>query len=74
MDWDVGQDFAFYAETIPGCFMFIGHHDQGCEAPNHSPNFKVQEDVLPIGTALHVTFATKWLEENAIDGKRKSEL
>ena len=66
-----GQDFAFYAERIPGFFTFIGHSDesQGCTAPNHSPQFKVQEDVLPIGVALHLTFAMEWLNEHAAAGK-----
>jgi hypothetical protein len=62
---------AFYAETIPGFFTFIGHsHEaEGCTAPNHSPPFKVHEDVLPLGVALHRTFATEWLQEHAAAGK-----
>uniref|UniRef100_A0A6T7WP88 Peptidase M20 dimerisation domain-containing protein n=1 Tax=Pyramimonas obovata TaxID=1411642 RepID=A0A6T7WP88_9CHLO len=63
-----GEDFSFYAEAIPGCFIFLGHASEGCTAPNHSPHFKVDEKVLPIGTALYTAFARQWLDEAAAKG------
>lgn len=33
-----GEDFAFYQETIPGCFILVG---TGLSAANHNPDFRV---------------------------------
>ncbi|KAJ7969500.1 IAA-amino acid hydrolase ILR1-like [Quillaja saponaria] len=57
------EDFSFYAEVIPGNFFFIGmeNETQGKFARGHSPNYKVNEDVLPYGAALHASLATKFL-------------
>eukprot|EP00854_Cymbomonas_tetramitiformis_P015687 gene15687-18600_t len=62
-----GEDFSFYAQAIPACFLFLGHRNEekGCTAPNHSPHFKVDEDVLHIGSALHASFAMQWLHEQS---------
>jgi metal-dependent amidase/aminoacylase/carboxypeptidase family protein len=66
-----GEDFSFYAEVIPACFVFLGHSSEGCTAPNHSPSFKVDEEVLPIGSALLTSFARQWLESKAPGGKQE---
>jgi len=60
-----GEDFAFYTEQVPGCFVAIGvrNEEQGAIHSVHHPKFKVDEDALPLGVALHVAFAMKWLEE-----------
>lgn len=60
-----GEDFAFYAEQVPGCFVALGvrNEDQGAIYSVHHPKFKVDEDALPLGAALHVAFAMKSLEE-----------
>ena len=73
LDPNGGQDFSYYAEAIPACFMFLGHASEGCTAPNHSPHFKVDEKVLPIGSALYTAFAREWLE-TAAQGAAKQEL
>ena len=54
-----GEDFAYYTEQIPGCFVVLGVGDQesGCIYGVHHPKFKVDEDALPIGSALHARFA-----------------
>lgn len=60
-----GEDFAFYTEQVPGCFVAIGvrNEEQGAIYSVHHPKFKVDEDALPLGVALHVLFARKSLEE-----------
>jgi IAA-amino acid hydrolase len=60
-----GEDFAFYTEKIPGCFVALGiqNKDLGSVFSVHHPRFKVDEDALPLGTAMHVAFALKSLEE-----------
>jgi len=60
-----GEDFAYYTEEVPGCFVAIGvrHEEQGATFGLHHPRFKVDEDALPLGTALHVSFAMKSLSD-----------
>ena len=58
-----GEDFAFYTERIPGCFVGLGvrNEETGCTHHVHHPKFKVDESALPIGSALHASFALRHL-------------
>ena len=48
-----GEDFAFYLERIPGCFLRIGAREPGGEViAAHSPRFEAAEDSLLIGAAV----------------------
>jgi len=48
-----GEDFAFYMESIPGCFMRIGAREEGGEViPAHTPRFYAAEDSVLIGAAV----------------------
>jgi IAA-amino acid hydrolase len=60
-----GEDFAFYTERLPGGFVGLGirNENQGAVYSVHHPKFKVDEDALPIGAALHVAFAFRSLAE-----------
>jgi len=60
-----GEDFAFYTEQVPGCFVALGvrNEDQGAIYSVHHPKFKVDEDALPLGVALHVAFAMRSLQD-----------
>lgn len=62
-----GEDFAFYTEQVPGCFVGLGMRNPtiGAEYAVHHPKFKMDEETLPIGTALHVGFALRSLAELA---------
>jgi carboxypeptidase Ss1 len=48
-----GEDFSRFLHEAPGTFYFLGTKNpaKGCVYPNHSPRFKVDEDVLKFGTA-----------------------
>ena len=48
-----GEDFSRFLQEAPGTFYFLGNHNpaKGCVHPNHSPRFKVDEDVLKLGAA-----------------------
>ncbi len=54
-----GEDFAFYGEKSSACFVALGsgNEAEGCVYGLHHPQFKMDEAALPLGTALHVTFA-----------------
>ncbi len=58
-----GEDFAFYTRKIPGAFIILGtgNSEKGTDKPHHSPYFDVDEDVLYIGTAIHVALAYRYL-------------
>ncbi len=60
-----GEDFAFYLEKVPGCFVALGIRNDAIGANHfvHTPFFKVDEEALPLGTAMHVGFALRSLEE-----------
>ena len=49
-----GEDFAYYLEKIPGSFSFIGgaNKKKGIYSKLHTPHFIIDEDALPMGTAL----------------------
>ena len=58
-----GEDFAYYTQEIPGCFSFLGVGNTEIDAVYdvHHPMFKVDEEALPLGTAIHVNSALKAL-------------
>ncbi|KAE8686896.1 IAA-amino acid hydrolase ILR1-like 1 [Hibiscus syriacus] len=57
------EDFAFYLNKVPGSFLFLGIHNEkvGAVHPLHSPYFTIDEDVFPIGAAVHAAFALSFL-------------
>ncbi|KAJ6867937.1 IAA-amino acid hydrolase ILR1-like 3 [Populus alba x Populus x berolinensis] len=61
-----GEDFAFYQEVIPGVMLSIGIRNEnvGSIHSPHSPYFFLDEDVLPIGAALHTALAEIYLNEH----------
>ncbi|XP_034711721.1 IAA-amino acid hydrolase ILR1-like 5 [Vitis riparia] len=60
------EDFAFYQEVIPGVMFSIGIRNElvGSVHSPHSPHFFLDEDVLPIGAALHTALAEIYLDEH----------
>ena len=60
-----GEDFAFYTQRVPGVFIVLGVK-QDDDAPVygvHHPRFTVNERALPVGAALHASFALRSLDE-----------
>ena len=59
-----GEDFAYYTQEIPGCFSFLGVGNAEINAVYdvHHPMFKVDEEALPLGVAIHVNSALKALK------------
>lgn len=48
-----GEDFAYYQERVPGCFLRIGAREPGGErTPAHSPRFTVAEGAIFVGAAV----------------------
>jgi hippurate hydrolase len=48
-----GEDFAFYLERIPGCFLRIGAREPGGELLGaHTPRFLAAEESIAVGSAV----------------------
>jgi amidohydrolase len=56
-----GEDFAYYLQKVPGTFVFMGgaNKKKGVHSKLHSSGFTIDEDTLPLGTALLYSLATK---------------
>jgi len=54
-----GEDFAYYTQKIPGCFIFLGirNPQKGVIYMCHDPRFDIDEDAMVEGMALHATLA-----------------
>ena len=58
-----GEDFSEYAKIAPSHFVGIGARPkEGEKYGGHHPKFVVDEDCLPIGTALYAAFALEIME------------
>ncbi|RWW87626.1 hypothetical protein BHE74_00003530 [Ensete ventricosum] len=62
-----GEDFAFYQQLVPGIIFATGMKNEraGSVYPAHSPHFFIDEDVLPIGAALHTAIAELYLNQRS---------
>lgn len=64
----VAEDFSFLAQEVPGVFYHLGGTADGVDPatapPNHSPEFDVNESILPLGVKTHVLSALRFLERD----------
>ncbi len=58
------EDFSFYLQKIPGTFAFLGveNKQKGIFHPQHHPKYNIDEDILPLGTALQSAVAWEYLK------------
>ena len=48
-----GEDFSYYLERVPGCFLRIGAREKGgVPIPAHSPRFYPAEESIAVGAAV----------------------
>ena len=61
------EDFSFFAQRAPGLFIFLGSNAKGVDATtapaNHSPLYKVDEGVLPLGVRTLSNLALDFLRQ-----------
>ena len=59
------EDFSVFAQQAPGLFVFLGitpeDQDPARAAPNHSPNFFVDENALVVGARTMASLAINYL-------------
>jgi amidohydrolase len=60
-----GEDFAYFAQQIPGVFFRLGVNNGSAETsyPLHHPKFNLDESALPLGTAMLAAVAVHYLEK-----------
>jgi amidohydrolase len=60
-----GEDFALYAERVPGFYLFlgIGNEQVGAVHALHTPNMIVDEAALPLGVRTLVLLAVDYLNQ-----------
>lgn len=60
------EDFALIAKEIPGCMLILGAADPNTDTlyPLHNSKVTFDEDAMPLGTAVFVECATRWLADN----------
>ena len=58
------DDFANYAERVPGVYFFLhtNNEEKGIVESNHNPRFNIDEDVLADGVAAYVAIALRYLQ------------
>ena len=58
-----GDDFAYFLQKVPGSYfkLGVGNKAAGICEPIHSSKFRVDEDALPIGTAVLAKIAIDYL-------------
>lgn len=59
------EDFSFFAKEVPGLYVFLGvtprDQDPAKAAPNHSPQFFVDEEALVVGVRTMASLAVNFL-------------
>jgi len=65
------EDFAFFAQQVPGVFVYLGAAAPGADASslpsNHSPLFEVHEPNMALGVRAFVNLAVDYLHSVAPD-------
>jgi amidohydrolase len=62
-----GEDFAYYLERVPGCFMFVaaGNKSKGIIHPHHHPRFDIDEESMRHAAKLFLQMTLDYMNEKA---------
>jgi metal-dependent amidase/aminoacylase/carboxypeptidase family protein len=59
------EDFGFFIRDIPGAMFFLGCRIEGDPRRHHDSKFDINEDCMPVGTAILALAALKFLSLHA---------
>jgi amidohydrolase len=61
-----GEDFAFYLEKTPGCFIFVGagNTQLNCNYDHHHPKFDIDEAAFPTAAKLFIALTFDYLNSH----------
>ncbi len=62
------EDFAYFLQEKPGCYLMLGNGDGGHRAGGHgdgpctlhNPNYDFNDDLIPLGAAYWVRLVERW--------------
>jgi amidohydrolase len=57
------EDFGFFTADAPGAMFYLGARKPGDERTPHHPRFDIDEDCLPIGSAMLAATALRYLQQ-----------
>ena len=62
------EDMAYFMREVPGSYMLLGsaNPERGLDYLHHHPRFDFDEAVLPLGVAILVETATRFLAQGAL--------
>jgi amidohydrolase len=65
-----GEDFANYAQKVPGLYLFLGVRNEslGAVHPVHTPYFVIDEAALPVGVRTMALVAIDYLQASDCPG------
>ncbi|MFK8329847.1 M20 aminoacylase family protein [Pseudomonas sp. BJa5] len=55
------DDFAFWLERVPGCYLLIGNGDGAGNCEVHHPGYDFNDQILPLGATFWVRLAQRFL-------------
>jgi metal-dependent amidase/aminoacylase/carboxypeptidase family protein len=55
------EDFSVFTDVVPGAMFTLGARIEGDERQHHNPRFDIDENCLPIGTAILAKAALDFL-------------
>jgi amidohydrolase len=62
--WMAGEDFAYFANEVPGFFYFLGTQKPGTTSGgHHSPTFRADDAALPVGVRAMASLVWRYLGE-----------
>jgi amidohydrolase len=69
-----GEDFSYYLDHIPGCFVRFGARKSGLrDAPAHSPTFDFDEDVMAVGASFLARVAVEAMTSGLAENSSENE-
>ena len=64
-----------YADAVQGVFVFLGIGNSSLQTTEklHTPHFKMDDSMMPVGAALHASMALQWLQDGRTAGKAPTD-
>jgi hippurate hydrolase len=59
------EDFAYFLEKVPGCYLHIGSAEDGPGCELHNPRYDFNDRALPLGASFFVRLAETRLHQRA---------
>lgn len=59
----IGEDFAYYLQHIPGCFIFVGAGREEAH-PHHHPRFDMEEEAMKQAAEIFITLTLDYMESS----------